>query len=137
MNMKKLEDISKENIFRVPDGYFEKLPGVIQTRVAKPEPRVWFAPALKFSLPVVALVLAVTVWFTTRQGVSLEDQLNEIQTEQLMVYLEESDLSPDLITDELNWSEEDLNELEEQVISSMEPLDIIQVEDLSVEPDNF
>ena len=137
MNMKKLEDISKENIFRVPDGYFEKLPGVIQARVANPEPRVWFAPALKFSLPVVALVLAVTVWFTTRQGVSLEDQLNEIQTEQLMVYLEESDLSPDLITDELSWSEEDLNELQEQVISSMEPLDIIQVEELSVEPDNF
>jgi hypothetical protein len=134
--MKKLEDISKENIFKVPEGYFEKLPGVIQARVAKPENRVWFAPAFKFALPVVALVLAVTVWFTSRQGVSLEDQLSEIQTEQLMVYLEESDLSSDLITDEINWSEEDLNELEEKVISSMDPIDIT-VEDLSVEPDNF
>jgi hypothetical protein len=134
--MKKLEDISKENIYKVPEGYFEKLPGLIQARVAKPEPRVWFAPAFKFAMPVVALVLAVTVWFTSRQGVSLEDQLSEIQTEQLMVYLEESDLSADLITDELNWSEEDLIELEENVISSMEPIDIT-IEDLSVEPDNF
>ncbi len=53
-----------------------------------------------------------------------------------MVYLEESDLSADIITDELSWSEDDLNELEEKVISSMEPIDIT-VEDLSVEPDNF
>jgi hypothetical protein len=134
--MKKLEEIAKENIFKVPDGYFEKLPGVIQARVAKPEPKVWFAPAFKFALPVVAIAIAVTVWFTSGQGVSFEDQLNEIQTEQLMAYLEESDLSTDLLTEEITWSEEDLNELEEEVISSMEPIDITE-EDLSVEPDNF
>ncbi len=134
--MRKLEDISRENIFKVPDGYFEKLPGVIQARVAKPEPKAWFAPAYKFALPVVALAIALTVWITYRQGVSLEDQLYEIQTEQLVAYLEESDLSADLLTDEISWSEEDLNELEEKVISSMEPLDIT-LEDLSVEPDNF
>jgi hypothetical protein len=134
--MKKLEDISKENIFKVPDGYFEKLPGVIQARVAKPEPRIWFAPAFKFALPMVAFAIAITIWFTSGQSSSLEDQLNQIQTEQLIVYLEESELSTDLMTDEINLSEEDLNELEETVISSMEPIDII-LEDLSVEPDNF
>jgi hypothetical protein len=133
--MKKLEEIAKENIFKVPDGYFEKLPGVIQARVAKPEPKVSFAPAFKFALPVVAIAIAVTVWFTS-QGVSFEDQLNEIQTEQLMAYLEESDLSADLLTEEVSWSAEDLNELEEKVFSSMEPIDIT-IEDLSVEPDNF
>ena len=136
--MKKLEDISRENIFKVPDGYFEKLPGVIQARVAKPEPNAWFAPSYtyKFALPVVALSIVLTIWFTSRQGVSLEDQLNEIHTEQLMAYLEESDLSADLLTEEISWSDEDLNELEEKVISSMEPIEIT-VEDLSVEPDNF
>lgn len=134
--MKKLEDISRETIFKVPDGYFEKLPGIIQARVAKPEPKVWFTPAYKFALPVVALAIALTVWFTSRQGVSLEDQLHEIQTEHLVAYLEESDASTDFLTDEISWSDEDLNELEEQVISSMEPLDIT-LEDLSVEPDNF
>ncbi len=133
--MKKLEDISKENIFKVPDGYFEKLPGVIQARVAKPEPKVWFSTAFKFALPVVAIAIVVAVWFTSGGG-SLENQLNEIQTEQLIVYLEESDLSPDLINDEIDLNEEDLNELEKTVISSMEPFDI-SLEDLSVEPDNF
>jgi hypothetical protein len=134
--MNKLEDLSKENIFKVPDGYFERLPGVIQSRVAKPEPKSWFVPSFRLALPVVALAIAVTVWFTSRQGVSLEDQLNEIQTEQLMTYLEESDLSTDVLTEEISWSDEDLNELEEKVISSMEPIDIM-LEDLSVEPDNF
>ena len=133
--MKKLEDISKENIFKVPDGYFEKLPGVIQARVAKPEPKVWFSTAFKFALPVVAIAIVVAVWFTSGGG-SLENQLNEIQTEQLIVFLEESDLSPDLINDEIDLNEEDLNELEKTVISSMEPFDI-SLEDLSVEPDNF
>jgi len=134
--MKKLEDISRENIFQVPDGYFEKLPGIIQARVARPEPRVWFAPAYKFALPVVALAMALTVWFTSGQGVSLEDQLNEIQTEQLMVYLDDSELPAELLTEEINLSEEDLYELQEKVISSMEPIDIT-LEDISVEPDNF
>jgi hypothetical protein len=134
--MKKLEDISRENIFQVPDGYFEKLPGIIQARVAKPEPTVWFAPAYKFALPVVALAIALTVWFTSGQGVTLEDQLNEIQTEQLIVYLDESEVPAELLTEEINLSEEDLYELQEIVISSMEPIDIT-LEDISVEPDNF
>jgi hypothetical protein len=54
--MKKLEDISKKNIFEVPDGYFEKLPGIIQARVAKPESTPWFVPTLKFALPIVAVL---------------------------------------------------------------------------------
>jgi hypothetical protein len=134
--MKKLEDISRENIFKVPDGYFENLPGVIQARVARPEPKIWFSPAFKFALPVAALAIAFTVWFTSREGITLEEQLNQIQTEQLMAYLNESDLSADLLTEEITLSEDDLYELEETVLSSMDPMDIT-IEELSVEPDNF
>ncbi len=134
--MKKLEDISKENIFKVPDGYFEKLPGIIQARMAKPQPRVWYIPSFKFALPAIAIVIALTVWFTTGQQKSLNDQLNDIQTEQLMAYLEDSNISTDLLAEEISWSEVDLNELEEKVFSSMDPIDIT-LEDLSIEPDNF
>jgi len=134
--MKKLEDISKENIFTVPDGYFDKLPGMIQARVAKPEPESWFIPAFKFALPAVAVAIALTVWFTAGQGISLEDQLNEIQTEQLLVYLNESDLPVDLINEEISWSEDDLYELEETVLSSIDPLDI-SIDEISLEPDNY
>lgn len=134
--MKKLEDLSRKNIFKVPDGYFEKLPGIIQARVAKPEPKTWFAPALKFAMPVVALVIAITIWYNSGQGVSLEDQLNEIQTEQLIAYLEANDMTEDFSTEEVTFSEDELYDLEEVVFSSMEPIDIA-VEELSVEPDNF
>ena len=133
--MKKLEDLSKENIFKVPDGYFEKLPGIIQARVAKPEPRVWFVPAFKFALPVVVLLVAAAFWLTSREGASLEDQLSEIQTEQLLVYLEEVE-TPVELYDEVSLSEDDLIGLEEEVYLSMDPLDI-SIEELSVEPDNY
>ena len=33
--MKKLEDIPKKQNFEVPEGYFEKLPGIIQSRVTQ------------------------------------------------------------------------------------------------------
>jgi hypothetical protein len=133
--MKKLEDISKENIFKVPEGYFEKLSGVIQSRVAKPESRVWFTNSLKFALPMVALLIAASVWLTLREGVSLEDQLGEIQTEQLLAYLEESETSVDLY-DDVNLNEDDLISLEEEVYLSIDPLEISN-EELSVEPDNY
>jgi hypothetical protein len=134
--MKKLEDISKENIYQVPEGYFEKLPGIIQARVARPEPKVWFTPSLKFAMPVMALVVALTIWFTSGNSNSVEEQLNEIQTEQLLAYLEESELSVDLLAEEVVLSEEELYSLEENVFSSMEPIDF-SIEELSVEPDNF
>lgn len=134
--MKKLDDISREVPFKVPDGYFDRLPGVIQARVAKPSPRLWFAPSLKFAMPVLAIVLALTLWFTGREGNSIEAQISEIQTEQLMAYLEETDLSYDLMNEEVDLSEEDLLELEESVFSSMDPLEI-NIEDLDIEPDNF
>ncbi len=134
--MKKLEDISKENIYKVPEGYFDKLPGVIQARVAKPESKGWFVPVFKIALPAIALVVAVSIWFTSPQEASFEDQLNEIQTEQLLAYLEESEIPADLITEEITWSEDDLYELQETVFSSMDPINIT-IEDLSVEPEIF
>jgi hypothetical protein len=133
--MKKLDELSKENVFKVPDGYFEELPGIIQARVAQPQSQPWFSPSFKLAMPVVAIIIALTVWLAYREGNSVEDQLNEIQTEQLIAYLEESDLS-DVNNEEVSLSENELNDLEETVFSSMEPFDIT-VEDLSVEPNNF
>jgi hypothetical protein len=134
--MKKLDELSRETPFKVPDGYFDRLPGTIQARVAKPATGLWFAPALKFAMPVVALVIALTVWFVNQEGNSIEEQLNDIQTEQLMAYLENNDLQEELMNEEVSLSEEDFYELEENVFSSMEPIDIT-IEELSIEPDNF
>lgn len=134
--MKKLEDLSRAHPFKVPDGYFEKLPGVIQARVAKPEPKVWFTPTFRLAMPVVAIVLVVALWITSRPGNSIEEQLNEIQTDELMAYLDENDLTVELLTEDVSLGEGDLIGLEEEVYSTMEPIDIT-IEELSVEQANF
>lgn len=135
--MKKLEDLSREHPFKVPDGYFEKLPGVIQTRVAKPEPKAWFTPSFRLSMSVVAVVLVVALWITSHNtGNSIEEQLNEIQTQELMTYLDENELSVELLTEDVSLGEDDLIDLEEVIFSAMEPIDIT-IDELSVEQANF
>ncbi len=138
--MKKLEDIPKKNIFEVPEGYFEKLPGIIQTRVAKPEPTRWFVPSLKFALPILAFVAVGIFWFSSQTGKSIEEQLSGIQTEQLIAYLDDSDLTMDDLAETVTWSDTDLNELEERVYSSFEvtgdELDIL-LEEFNVESEDF
>lgn len=118
--MKRLEDIPKQNIFEVPDGYFDKLPQVIQARVAKPERTFRWLPMLKYAMPVAALLAISFYWRSAQPNATIEEQLSEIQTEQLMAYLENSEVSTEFITEEVTWSENDLNELENTVFSSMD-----------------
>ncbi len=137
--MKRLEDIPKKNIFQVPDGYFEKLPGVIQARVAKPEKAVWFVPVLKYALPVLAVVVLGILWFSNPKGNSFDEQLASIQTEQLIAYLDDSDLNFDELTESVTWSETDLVELEETVFNSFDfagdELDVLM--DELIETENY
>jgi hypothetical protein len=137
--MKKLEDIPKKNIFEVPEGYFDRLPGVIQARVAKPEVTPWYwSPVVKFALPLV-LVAVGLFWFVNRSNQSIEQQLAGIQTEQLIAYLEDSDLNVEELTESVTWSDSDLEELEEKVYSSFdiadEELDLLMQE--FIETENF
>jgi len=118
--MKKLEDIPKKNIFEVPEGYFEKLPGIIQARVIKPEPvRIWVT-SLKFALPVLAIVAFGVFWFTSSKEESFDEQLAGIQTEQLIAYLNTADLQIDDLSESVDWNEFDLIELEDKVYSTFD-----------------
>ncbi len=83
-----------------------------------------------------AFIIALSFWLNSGSSNSIEDQLNEIQTEQLLAYLDNNEVSVDLLSDEISLSEDEFYELEEKVFSSMEPFDITP-EDLSVLPDNF
>jgi hypothetical protein len=131
--MKKLEDISKKNIFEVPDGYFEKLPGIIQARVAKPESTPWFVPTLKFALPLVAVLTIGIFWYSSQSQDTIEEQLAAIQTEQLLAYLDDATLNFYDLAESVTWSEDDLNELEEKVFSSYDVSDT----DLNILLDEF
>jgi hypothetical protein len=137
--MKKLEEIPKKNIFEVPEGYFEKLPGIIQARVAKPEPaRLWIA-SLKYALPVFALMALGVFWFSNSSEKSFDEQLAGIETEQLIAYLNDADLQIDDLSESVDWNEFDLLELEDKVYSTFEitgdELDLL-LEDFN-ETENF
>lgn len=118
--MKKLEDIPKKDLFKAPDGYFDKLPGIIQARVAKPEPKSVWLPVLKFALPAVALVTVGIFWFSNPTVKSVEAELASINTEQLIAYLDNNEVVWEDVDVDRNWSEDDLLELENQVYSTFD-----------------
>lgn len=117
--MKRLEDIPKKDIFSVPDGYFDRLPGIIQSRVApsQPEPRYSTARfVLRFALPVM-VVFALALFLFRNPTVpdqNPEDILATVSSEAMVAYLEESDLTIEDILDNVDYSDDDVIQIEQE-----------------------
>lgn len=118
----KLEDISKKNIYEVPEGYFEKLPGIIQARVSQQgrgaaETRPFFMfTALKYAAPAILLAIAIIYWLKPgMKEQSAEDILATVETEHLVEYLAESGLTTDELFDAIDFSEADVTDIENAV----------------------
>lgn len=130
--MKKLEDIPKNNPFSVPDGYFEKLPGVIQARieagkVRKPVPYVRYA--FQYAMPVVALIIVAVIYLVPKSGGdSYDDILASVSTEQLAVYLADSDITTDEIVDAGALDEESAEAIEAEVFTNIDLNDINELD---------
>lgn len=120
--MKRLEDIPKKNIFDTPEGYFDELPGIIQSRIAEQKPATYDIPSfglvLRYALPVVAIVLAVFLIFRQGTPVSNPDELlASVSAEELTYYLVESDFSTDELLDMVDLTNEDINALNNEILS--------------------
>jgi hypothetical protein len=115
--MKKLEDIPKQNIFTTPEDYFDKLPGMIQARVQKaPEAKPYLSYAFKYALPAIAFLLLFVFWFNQPAlPTDSESLLSNIQTEDLMAYINESDISTEDLLDNVDLYTDDLDEIENEV----------------------
>ena len=103
----KPEDIKKENIFKVPDGYFEQLPLRIQERINAEKPvekvSVIRRTSFRFAVSIAAVLLIFTVVFRLYTlKPSPEKLLSEVPTEALISYLESSDISEDEILNNVN-----------------------------------
>lgn len=119
--MKKLEDIPKKNIFQVPEGYFDELPGRVQARI--PAGNVnratsWsWTTALRYALPSLVAVALFAGWWLKNDAPEEDAEaiLASIETEQLAAYLEEYELIGDdlILYDEL--TEEDAAAIEDEV----------------------
>jgi len=118
--MKKLDDIPKKQNFEVPEGYFEKLPGIIQSRVTQQtKERIWVLDvrfALRFAVPVVILLAVGIFWYgQSHMEKSVENILASVQTEDLITYLSESDFTTDELLEDAQLNSQDAIDIEESV----------------------
>ena len=118
--MKKLDDIPKKQNFEVPEGYFEKLPGIIQSRVTQQtKERSWvfdFPFALRFAVPAVILLAVGIFWYSrSHMEKSVENILASVQTEDLITYLSESDFTTEELLEDAQLNSQDAIDIEESV----------------------
>ena len=115
----KLEDLPRENMFKVPDGYFDELPGIIQSRVSKKQAashwwQIYFTPANGWK---VALATAIVVLVLVFGGIfdrndingSMDQLLADVSLEDLIEYVEYSNITTDEILAEVDLSEYELD----------------------------
>ena len=118
--MKKLEDIPKKDVFKVPEGYFENLQTIIQSRVAGSNKEKEFFPgfslALRYALPVVVLGVIGYFWLGPKaEQKSAESILATIETEDLVAYLNETDLTTEELLESVQLDASDVDELEGEI----------------------
>ena len=118
--MKKLEDIPKKEVFKVPDGYFENLPNTIQSRVASKKGEKAFLPgftmALRYALPIVVLGVVGYLWLGPKpEQQTTESILATIETQDLVAYLNETDLTTEELLESVELDASDVDELESEI----------------------
>ncbi len=97
-NRIRLDDLKKEPPFSVPDGYFDKLPQIIQSRiVSEPvrQPLVGWSWQRSLALVSATALIFVLVWVTVpeRQGSLGQEPLSGISDASIVDYLEEQNIS--------------------------------------------
>ncbi|MBS1544368.1 MAG: hypothetical protein JST14_12085 [Bacteroidetes bacterium] len=124
--MKRLEDIPKKDIFEAPEGYFDRLPSVIQSRVTTESSSRWtlFAqPAWKYALSLVFLAAGL-YWFLLRpEPQSPEQMLASVDTISLIAYLNESDMSTEEILESVPLNNVDADEIQAGSLQNLLPDD--------------
>lgn len=120
--MKKLEDIPKKQVFEVPEGYFDRLPGVIQTRIGKEKDTFEWSPVfrfgLRYALPVVAIVVA-GLYFWPQPAESTEDLLASVDTSSLAAFIEESDISSDELLEDVSFTHGQVRSIEQNAMDEI------------------
>ncbi len=136
--MKKLEKIPKNNIFEVPDGYFDKLPLQILARIEakspQPAQQPWLSYSLRYALPMFVFALAVIFIFKPKVD-KAEKMLASVSTEELVAYLEVDSFSTDELLAQYAFDEASADAIEQEVYFSFDFTidDIDELSDLELE----
>lgn len=126
----KLKNLKHKQLFTVPDGYFDKLPGRVQDKIVTSERRTTFKfpVIMKYALPIITLAIVVIFWmqrYNVNTTQDVHQLLSEIPTVDIIDYLEDSDLS---LAEIIESIDQDGNVFD----NYMNELDTISEEDLDV-----
>ena len=111
----KLEDIKKKNIYSVPDKYFDQLPTRIQARVneSKPVFSISWSRNLIYKIAAPTLVIIFIAFYFGIESNNFESNadtlLAQVGTDDLIAYLETTNLTTDEIIEEVDLSDLDLD----------------------------
>ncbi len=96
------EEIDKDNIFKVPENYFEELPGRIQSKIRSREkrflPEINWLGILKISVSLAAVLFFVLYFAplkTSTGPTAPEAILAQVNTDDVIAYLELTDINID------------------------------------------
>lgn len=117
--MKDLENIPKKPIYSVPDDYFDKLPGRIQARITseKPVQNPYLRFSVRYALPALVLLIIGFYGLMNRQETpaTAEDILASVQTEHLVAYLHESEMTTEDLVRLAGFSSSEIDDIESAV----------------------
>lgn len=131
----KLDDIHKENIFKVPDNYFEDFPERLGKRLSEDRRSLKIVPIRKIiNWAAAAAILLFGLYGITRlgdQSLTVDQILADVPTEELIDYLVDSDISTEELLENLDISIIANNDypLSDDLIST-DPLDEETIDDL-------
>jgi hypothetical protein len=108
----KLEEIEKKNIFEIPEGYFDALPMAIQKRIENKEQKTFSLPSFSFSFKYAFPLLFVTIatvfiYKSYYSSTSTTNLLEGVNTETLVAYLSESEITEEEIIKSVNHAQFD------------------------------
>src|SRR5690349_896359 len=114
--MARLDDIPKKKFFTTPEDYFEKLPSRIQSRISESEAgsrrdRV-VVYSVKYALPIV-LAIALVLFYRSSNP-NAETILATVETEELILYLQESGMTTEELLDNVEFTADELEAIENE-----------------------
>ena len=119
--MKRLENIKKTNIYKVPEGYFKELPMRVQSRISAGDRKSTFLIPhfVRYATAAVILIIGITWYFNEGQpasaGQTVDDLLATVNTESMIAYVDESELTTEDILESYELSALDADGIEESV----------------------
>ena len=133
-----LDSLPKVNIHKVPDRYFDELPGIIQSRVAEPPSTaesystlgMGWRLAMAFAAFALIAVFAVLFQNGSYESSSASDLLADVPVEALIDYLETTDITAEEIIAELNMEDFTAESiLEDEAFQLLDDDEILELDD--------